>query len=268
MILVTNIQRFSLHDGPGIRTTIFCKGCTLRCPWCSNPENLIGEVQGYIRDGVCGTYGIYYSTDRIYQEVMKDKLFYGENCLDYDIVSSIEIDRLPGGVTFSGGEAMLQMKKLRPLLEQLKAEHIHMAIETSLFIAPELLEIALQYIDLFYVDIKILDNVKCKKVLGGELDSYFSNLARLFSLQKPVIVRLPVIGGYTDDTKNKERIIELLSSYRPLRVEIIKEHTLGDEKYYSLGMQPLNLHCVTDEDMERYRDEIEKIGLQTEILKI
>lgn len=163
---------------------------------------------------------------------------------------------------------MLQMKKLRPLLEQLETNHIHMAIETSLFTAPELLEIALQYIDLFYIDIKILDRVKCKKVLGGELDSYLSNFARVFSSQKPVVVRLPVIGGYTDDAENKKKIVELLSLYRPLKVELIKEHNLGEEKYYSLGMQPLSLRSVTDEDMQRYRDEIEKIGLQAEILKI
>ena len=75
-ILITNIQRFSLHDGPGIRTTVFCKGCSLRCPWCANPENLEPRSEDYVKDGVPGTYGRYISCEELLQEVMKDEMFY------------------------------------------------------------------------------------------------------------------------------------------------------------------------------------------------
>ena len=92
-ILLTNIQRFSLHDGPGIRTTIFLKGCSLRCPWCSNPENLNPYPEEYIKDGNRGIYGKEYAIDEIFIEVMKDKDYYESN----------------GGLNFSGGEALLKV---------------------------------------------------------------------------------------------------------------------------------------------------------------
>lgn len=268
MVLLTNIQRFSLHDGPGIRTTIFLKGCSVCCPWCSNPENLIPKIQNYVKDGVSCTYGKYYTLDSLYQELIKDKPFYIGEITDYNITFSSDLDKLPGGVTFSGGEAMLQMENLEPLLKRLKLEHIHMALETCLFINPKQLKIAIRYIDLFYVDIKILDKIKCKEIIYGNLDVYLINLSTLFASGKPIVIRLPVIGGYTDDEKNRKEIIKLLTMYHPLKVELIKEHNLGCEKYYSLGMKPLELYTVTDEFMEIYKSEIEKTGVWAEICKI
>lgn len=107
-MLITNIQRFSLHDGPGIRTTIFLKGCSLRCPWCSNPENIKPYPEKYYKDGIEGIYGKNYTCDEVYNEIIKDRAFYDEN----------------GGVTFSGGEALLYVNELLPLLEKLKKERI------------------------------------------------------------------------------------------------------------------------------------------------
>ena len=148
-ILLTNIQRFSLHDGPGIRTTVFLKGCSLRCPWCSNPENLNPNPEKYVNNGLSGVYGREYNTDELYIEVVKDLAFYDGDW------SSLELEEMPGGVTFSGGECLLQMDRLEPLLERLKAEKIHTAVETCLFAPAYQLSIAIKYIDLFYVDIKI-----------------------------------------------------------------------------------------------------------------
>ena len=130
-ILITNIQRFSLHDGPGIRTTVFLKGCSLRCPWCSNPENLVGVQQKYIKDGVEGVYGKWYTNDDLYKEIMKDKEFY--NVVDSPsekisttslLLSPHLLDKLPGGVTFSGGECLLWIDKLEEILGRLKEEGI------------------------------------------------------------------------------------------------------------------------------------------------
>lgn len=263
-VLVTNIQRFSLHDGPGIRTTVFLKGCSLRCPWCSNPENLTTEPQEYIKDGVTGVYGKFYSYEELYNEVIKDKAFFD----DYALEEYLTLENAPGGVTFSGGEALLQSDKLEPLLKRLKAEGIHMAVETCLFVPETLLNTAIQYIDLFYVDIKIMDPLRCKSQLKGNLEQYNRNLSNLFESKAPVVFRIPVIGGWTDDSENRKRVIGLLSKYKPLKVELIKEHNLGSSKYQSLTMEIPKYRGVSDELMREYADEITQLGINVEICKI
>ena len=278
-ILLSNIQRFSLHDGPGIRTTVFLKGCSIHCPWCSNPENLTYAVQNYIKKDKNGKieeegiYGKWYTPDELYVEVIRDKVFYG-NCSStlYDSESSNYLDSLPGGVTFSGGECMLQMKELKPLLERLNAssstdpERIHTAVETSLFCSSSQLSIALSHIDLFYIDVKIMDEAKCSNVLGGKIEIYKENLKRVLDSGKPVVLRVPVIGGYTDGKKNQWKVIELIkncASYSNLLdVEIIKEHNLGTNKYQSLidGGNAINMpeyRGVDDSLMNKYKKEIE-----------
>ena len=278
-ILLTNIQRFSLHDGPGIRTTVFLKGCAIHCPWCSNPENLSHDVQNYIKKDKNGKieeegiYGKWYSSDELYVEVIKDKAFYG-NCESPSSDGVSVLDSLPGGVTFSGGECMLQMKELKLLLERLNTEGVHTAVETSLFSSIENLAIAIQHIDLFYVDIKIMDDRICRGVLGGNLDLYKKNLQTLLQSGKPIVFRIPVIGGYTDSCENWEKVIELIKSYvsypNVLKVEILKEHNLGTNKYQSLidaGSTRVNggneikmpeYKGVSDELMEQYKREIEE----------
>ena len=198
-ILLTNIQRFSLHDGPGIRTTIFLKGCSLRCPWCSNPENLNPYPEEYIKDGNRGIYGKEYTIDEIFIEVMKDKDFYESN----------------GGVTFSGGEALLQVERILPALKKFKENRITTAVETCLFVPTEKLEQALPYIDFFYVDMKIIDEQKCMETLKGDINLYKKNLELLCS-QKKIIIRIPVIGAYTDDEKNRNLVIEELKKYKKM----------------------------------------------------
>lgn len=258
-IIVTNIQRFSLHDGPGIRTTVFLKGCYLRCPWCSNPENLTTEPEPYVKNGMVGIYGKYLSCEELYKEVIKDKVFYD---------TANDLDSMSGGVTFSGGEALLQMDKLEPLLRRLKKEHIHTAVETCLFVPENLLEIALNYIDLFYADVKILDSEVCKSVLHGNLNLYLKNLDTLFASSVPVIIRVPVIGGWTDGENNRKKILELLEKYRPIKIELIKEHNLGSSKYESLSIPVPAYKGVSDKTMQGYYTDILILGLNAEICKI
>ena len=270
MLLLTNIQRFSLHDGPGIRTTVFLKGCSLHCPWCSNPENLNPYQEKYIKNGIEGIYGKEYTTDELYAEVVKDLAFYDG---DWD---SSDLNKMPGGVTFSGGECMLQMDKLEPLLERMNEEHIHTAVETCLFAPENLLFIAINHIDLFYVDIKILDEVKCKESIHGSLSLYHSNLQALLSSGKPIVFRIPVIGGYTDDEDNRKKVVELIKEAHGnvLKIELIKEHNLGLSKYQSLmdGNNDIKLpiyNGVSDELMEQYKKEIEEvINIPVEVCKI
>lgn len=274
-ILLTNIQRFSLHDGPGIRTTVFLKGCSLRCPWCSNPENLKPSPEPYMKDGVSGIYGKYMDPEALIRECLKDKGFY-EGSLSRDqwkISSAEQIDKLPGGVTFSGGECLLQMDRLTPVIERLHEENVHVAVETALFVSPRMVELAIQHIDFFYVDMKILRPDRCKEVEKGDLKLYLENLNTLLSEEDekriPVVIRVPVIGEYTDDPMNREAVKKLLTKHRNgiLKVELIKEHNLGELKYNSLGMNT-DYHGVEDGMMERYKAEIEDVGLPVEICRI
>ena len=280
-ILLTNIQRFSLHDGPGIRTTVFLKGCGLHCPWCSNPENINCEIQEYIKDGAGGVFGKWYTPMEVYEEIVKDRAFY-EGVLTsehWSVAECSRIDRLPGGVTFSGGEPLLQMKKLVPLLKRLKDENIHMAVETSLYAPENDVRIALQYIDFFYVDIKILDPITVHDVLQGNLDIYLDNLECVLrwtginDYHKPVIIRVPVIGSYTDTRDNRMAVKRLLQRYKdmnlsPLKIELVKEHNLGISKYKSLGQKVPEYKGVSDEIMDEYKWELEQIGIEVEVCRV
>lgn len=253
-MLITNIQRFSLHDGPGIRTTVFVKGCSLRCPWCSNPENIKSISEEYNRDGEKGIYGKDYSIDEVYEEVMKDYSFYERD----------------GGVTFSGGEALLNTGELLPLLELFKASGVTTAIETCLFVPTINIINVIPYIDYFYVDMKILQKERCQSILKGDINLYNKNL-KVLTEKKNIIIRIPVIGGYTDDTENRDLVIKELRKYKEniLKVELIKGHNLGASKYLSLGLPVPEYHEVKMELMKLYKSEIEKnTYIPTEICEI
>lgn len=253
-MFITNIQRFSLHDGPGIRTTVFLKGCSLRCPWCSNPENIKTYPEKYCKDGVEGIYGKKYTCDEIYDEIVKDRVFYEEN----------------GGVTFSGGEPLLYVDELLPLMKKLKKEKITIAVETCLFVPTEKLERVIPYINYFYVDMKILDKNHCKSVTKGNLDLYKTNFILLTS-QRLITVRIPVIGHYTDDDENKIAIIDEIKKFEKsiLKIELIKGHNLSESKYRSLGISSPQYHEVSDTSLIKYKEMIEKVvKIPVQICKI
>lgn len=274
-VLITNIQRFSLHDGPGIRTTVFFKGCSLHCPWCSNPENIKPYKEFYEKNLIKGEYGKIYSNQELYNILIKDKLYYTtkEKSIVKDKSNIIDqckliYAELPGGITFSGGEALLHLNKVEMVLKKLKEENIHLAVETSLAVSRKDVLFSFNYIDLFYVDIKIFDKNKFKTLLGGNFDLYLNNLKELFDAKKNVIFRIPIIKGYTDDEKNVMNILHLLYKYKPLKVELIKGHNLGSSKYESLKRKIPVIKDISDEFLEMYRKNIEKIGLWVEICKI
>ena len=240
-MIITNIQRFSLHDGPGIRTTVFLKGCSIRCPWCSNPENINHQIESYVKDGKEGFYGKEYSVDQVLKEVLKDKIFYEDN----------------GGVTFSGGEALLYAKELLPLMQQIKQNNISIAVETCLFVPSAYLEMVIPYVDYFYVDLKVMDKERCSFLLKGNLDLFKSNLA-ILAKSKKFNVRIPVIFGYTDNEDNIRSIIDVIREYSSSieMVELIKGHNLGDNKYVSLGKDVPEKAEVSDLFLEEYRKKI------------
>ena len=277
-ILLTNIQRFSLHDGPGIRTTVFLKGCSLRCPWCSNPENLAAYPQEYIKEGVKGTYGKYCSVEELITECLKDKNFYDGTLNSpalWNITTAEKIDLLPGGVTFSGGEALLQIEALVPVIRELHRLGVHIAVETCLFVPESNIIQALNLIDFFYIDIKILDQERCSSIEHGNLSVYLSNLDKVLTWtddnnhHKPVVIRIPVIGNRTDDVENRKAVHDLISRYSDsiLKIELIKEHNLAESKYKSLNMQ-MDYTGVDDDLMEIYKKELSNLNIPVEVCRI
>lgn len=259
-ILITSIQRFCLHDGPGIRTTVFLKGCNLHCPWCCNPENINMYSQYYYKkekciaeNGVC-KYGICPFSDL---KVTRKKLLkitndeytqcrsgalgiYGKYYDDKELLAELYKDWefwAHGGVTFSGGEPLLQFYKLQPVLEKLHKDKVSICIETALCVDESIIEKAIFYIDIFFVDIKIADVQRMKRVVGGDFDLLLKNLVLLGNSNAHVIIRHPMIKNYTDDEENIIRIKEILQKFPKFEYQELTEHHLGDDKYRSLGLK-------------------------------
>lgn len=258
-ILITSIQRFCLHDGPGIRTTVFLKGCNLHCPWCCNPENIDMHLQYYYKKekciadngnckyGICpfsdlkvtrkkllkitcdeytqcksgalGMYGKYYNDEELLMELYKDWKFWAH-----------------GGVTFSGGEPLLQFYELQPVLAKLRKDKVSICIETALCVDKSIVESAISYIDIFFVDIKIADAQRMKRVVGGDFDLLLKNLEILKNHNAHVIIRHPMIKNYTDDEENMIKIRAILRKFPKFEYQELNEHHLGDDKYRSLGL--------------------------------
>ena len=252
-----------MHDGPGIRTTVFLKGCSLCCPWCCNPENINPKPQYYykksrciVNDGSCkywdcpfstssdiekvlrtisvdsaekcksgaiGRYGEWFTTEKLIDELLKDIDFWGEE----------------GGVTFSGGEPFLQMNALEPVLVELKNRGINLCAETSLYAPTKAIEKIERYFDEIFVDIKLLDEKRCQSVLGGDLKLYLKNLEILANSSVSVCLRHPQISNITDDEETMKAIEKLLIKYPQMKYQVIDEHHFGDEKYQSLGKHSL-----------------------------
>lgn len=243
-LLVTNIQRMCMHDGPGIRTTVFMKGCNLHCPWCANPENIRDRQEGYIKDGRSGIYGCYYSPQELFLEIIKDQRFW-----KYD-----------GGVTFSGGEPLLQTIELIPVLKKLRLSQVHIAVETALYVHEEQIRRIIPYIELFIVDIKILIPSVCQDVLGGRVEVFEKNLKLLQQYSKPAIFRIPCNKEYTMKAENLEKILAYLKEYPHVPVEIFKIHTLGEYKYRSLGLEYRKWDKVSEEELNELAEKIKRNG--------
>jgi len=252
-VRVTNIQRFCLSDGQGIRTTVFLKGCNLKCPWCANPENIKYEKQEYIKEGEKGIFGRDIEVEELFKEIIKDKEYYLKS---------------NGGVTFSGGEVLLQAVSLIPLLKKLKENNINICFESALMVPFELLELVMPYVDSFIVDIKILDEDKATEIINGIIYLYYQNLDLLFKNKKNIKFRIPLVKGYTLESNNINKIIELLKKYSGTKVEIFKIHNLAESKYKSLGIKMNKFEEISDKEVENVYELLKKENIDVDIIKI
>lgn len=269
--LIFNIQRFSIHDGGGIRTIIFFKGCSLHCPWCSNPEGISSEAQLIRNDRCCircsaedayhcpnppencpmnalSYCGQEYTIDQLVREVASDQIIYDED---------------GGGLTLSGGEPFLFPEFLAEFLSKVKPWMNSIAAETCGNVPFENIEKTLPYIDLYLYDLKIMDSEKFHRVCGGNLATVISNLEKLVALKKNVIPRIPLIPGFTDDAENIDRIIELSLRLGFNQIHLLPFHQLGSGKYENLGIPYTlsELNPYNDEQIAAIVSRFEKSGL-------
>lgn len=253
-IVATNIQRMCFHDGPGIRTTVFLKGCGIHCPWCANPENISFQIQSYCEKntGQICRYGKEFDTEELLQILERDEGFWGSD----------------GGVTFSGGEPLQQAFGLLGIWEALKAKKVHMAAETSLFVPEENVRAAMAYMDFLYVDVKLLEPEICLRVLGGKIDNYLENVQLLSENGKQIHFRIPCLEEYTLMPRNLDRVYAFLEKYKQYPVELFAVHNLGDYKYHSLKMEPGQFLPVAEGRLEKVCSEIRSLGVEAEIIRI
>lgn len=290
---IFNIQKFSINDGPGIRTTVFFKGCNLRCIWCHNPESwspkkqilfapnkciscgkcfevcpvnahqMINGERVFLRDlcqgcGKCAETcyaealtlsGKSMSVEEVMEEVIKDKPFY---------------DNSGGGVTFSGGECMLQIEFLKKLLIECKKLGLNTAIDTSGDVPWEYLKAIIEYVDIFLYDIKVFDEEKHKEVVGISNKRIIENLKKLGKENTHIFIRTPIIPGVNNTKEEMENIALLLKNINNIDlIELLPFHHLGKNKYENMGLEYKVKDIVppTDEEINRLSEPFKKHGL-------
>lgn len=262
--LVFNIMRFSVHDGPGIRTTVFFKGCPLRCWWCHNPEGqrmepeVIEFPERCIRCGDCVgacPHGALQLSDRVVRDAdlcrhdgvcagvcpSGGRQLAGRRMTVADVVAEVLKDRVffeesGGGVTLSGGEPLTQAAFAEGLLAALRARRIHTAVETSGFAPPDALVRISEYVDLWLYDVKVMDAERHRRATGVDNDRILRNLELLAREGRAVIVRVPVVPGVNDDSANFDAMCAFLFPLGLRRVDLLPYHRIGSSKYDRLGL--------------------------------
>jgi len=236
---IINITRFCTDDGPGIRTTVFLKGCPLKCAWCHNPESQRLEEDVYLSGRKIGKT---VSTQEVVEEVLKDKGFY---------------ETSGGGVTVSGGEPLFQAEFTAEILRLCKKNEIHTAVETSGFAGEKALMSVLEHCDLVLFDIKETDEKNHFDFTGVPLKPIVENLRRIEKEKIPFIIRLPMVLGFNAREEHLIKVKELIGNMKYCRgVEIMPYHKLGEYKYEELGREYRCKGCEEPpkEEVEKWRN--------------
>ena len=289
MINVSNIERFATHDGPGIRTTLFMMGCSLRCPWCANPETwtlqsvLMHDTNKCIECRACQkacknhaiTFDPFFQWDQTKCKGCQDCVW---ACLQdalklngqwmevQEILEEVLKDwdyyqASGGGLTLSGGEPFFQFDEVFSLLKNAKKAGLHVAVETTGNVEPKLFEKAIPYVDLFLFDIKHLDPVKLEQVTYANAQRIFSNFETLcLTRSKDVIVRVPVIEGFNDQILSD--IIEYSKQHNVQKVHLLPYHSLGKTKWEQLKREYIygDLEMMKEDTLKQYESDFVQIG--------
>jgi pyruvate formate lyase activating enzyme len=265
--LVFNVQRFSVNDGPGIRTTVFLKGCPLHCKWCHNPESISPDEQLVLRADRCVRCGDCFALCKNHAvrrldggfTTVRDVCVECGECIEVcnaeareiagkemsiaEVMKEVEKDVIfyeqsGGGASFSGGEPLLQHEFLCALLEACREKGIHTVVDTTGFTSTEKLKKVSTFVDLFLFDLKTLDDQKHREYIGVSNSLILSNLKRLAEWGKEVIVRIPIIPGVNDDPAGIRDSGSFVASLGNVsEIHLLPYHTIGVEKYKRLGME-------------------------------
>ncbi len=268
--MIFDIIRNSFVDGPGIRTTVFFKGCNLHCAWCHNPESQSARKQmmfykskcrgcGICREvcpndlekcELCGKCEVYcpnnarqicgreMTVDEVFAEVVKDKMFY---------------EASGGGVTFSGGECMLQIDFLCAILKKCKGNGIHTAVDTAGHVAYESFEKIMPYTDMLLYDVKLATDELHKKRTGVSNRLIIENLKRLSNeFSGEIVIRIPVIGGVNDNEAEMLKIADILKDINYSSLALLPYHKMGEHKYGALDIKRESFHVPPDDAVKAY----------------
>lgn len=290
--MITDIQRFSLNDGPGIRTTVFLKGCNLHCAWCHNPETIRKKNELMVSPANCIGCGhcvpvcpsgarsiaagvLQFDRSRCtacgacaavcFPGALK---MAGRSVSVAEVMGEILQDRAyyadsGGGVTLSGGELFCQAEFADALIDACREEKIPVAVETNLNWQFESVRPILEKLDLIMFDVKIFDSVEHKRWTGVENAELLDNARRLDTLNRPLIARTPLIPGATDSAENIRAIAGFLRNFRNLRCyELLNFNPLGESKYRALEEKNpfVSARPLKPEALNRLREAAESVG--------
>jgi pyruvate formate lyase activating enzyme len=289
---IFNIQHYAVHDGPGIRTLVFMKGCPLQCRWCCNPESQSLEPQlRYIEFlckkclncvDACPTSSVIYKHGDLIFNYDDCRICESKPCIDsccFDALSltgrKISSEELAGiiardkqfyknsggGVTFSGGEPLMQPAFLLDALQKCKDLGIHTAVETCGWATKKVFEDIMPYTDLFLFDLKLIDPALHEEYTGQSNEVVLENLAFLDSQGADIEIRFPVVPGITDTPDNLQAISDVMVKFGLKKIRLEPYHSLGAEKYREHGMEfllhdigqytPAQIHTVSEFFRER-----------------
>ncbi|MBO5060205.1 MAG: glycyl-radical enzyme activating protein [Clostridia bacterium] len=250
---IFDIQKYSIHDGPGIRTIVFLKGCPLRCKWCCNPEGQQFEFQQMDFAGKKKTVGEDMTVSEILTEVKKDMPYYL---------------RSGGGLTLSGGECLCQPEFATALLYASKSAGISAAIETTGFAEWDVIKEYLKYTDYVLMDIKNIDNEKHMRFCGQSNEIILENAMRIARNHTNLTIRVPVIPTFNDTEREISAIAQFAASLPGVKnLHLLPYHRLGSDKYKGLGREYLleDLELIPQDKMERLLAAANKFGLDCKI---
>lgn len=250
---IFDIQRYSIHDGPGIRTIVFLKGCRLRCRWCCNPESQEYRIQEMTVNGKVKIIGRDVTVEEVMETVMRDLPFYR---------------RSGGGLTLSGGESLCQPEFAAALLRAAKENGLNTALESTACADYRDIERLLPYLDLYLLDIKHMDSNKHKAFTTQPNELILENARKLARQAKRLIVRVPVVPTFNDTPEEITAIAEFAATLRSVReIHLLPYHRLGQDKYEGLGRDYTLKEILppSDEKMQLLLEAAQKSGLKCQI---
>ena len=259
--IIFDFKRFSIHDGPGIRQTVFFKGCPLSCWWCHNPESQdIKSVQSarkYILEDkkyeTIEQLGKIMSLDEVMNSIIKDEIYYDES---------------GGGVTFSGGEPLMQHEFLLKLTEKCNEQKIHTALDTTGFANEKIFKRFFNKIDLFLFDLKHMNSDEHKKYTGVPNETILNNLKLLNKNKQKTIIRFPVIPSINDSQKNIDETKSFLNTLENIReIALLPYHVIANHKYdkFSMRNKMEQIKAIETKDVLYLKKEFEEIGFKVTI---